>query len=82
MYAYAHNSQPLSEHIVSPHEIVFHTQPRIPLTFDLNLNRNASKLCVSEFCSQYQDTLSMTKQIKIFSFIELLQNLFHNGSSP
>ena len=34
MYAYAHNSQPLSELNVSPHEIVFHTRPRIPLTFD------------------------------------------------
>ena len=42
MYAYAHNSQPLSEPNVSPHEIVFHTQPRISLTFDLNLNRNTS----------------------------------------
>ena len=27
MYAYAHNSQPLSELNVSPHEIVFHTEP-------------------------------------------------------
>ena len=33
MYAYAHNSQPLSELNVSPHEIVFHTQPRILLIF-------------------------------------------------
>ena len=39
MYAYANNSQPLSELNFSPHEIVFHTQPRIPLTFDMNLNR-------------------------------------------
>ena len=30
MYAYAHNSQPLSEHNNSPHEIVFHTRPRLP----------------------------------------------------
>ena len=42
MYAYAHNSQPLSELNVSHHEIVFLTQPRIPLTFNLNLNLNAS----------------------------------------
>ena len=27
MYAYAHNSQPLSEPSISPHEIVFHTRP-------------------------------------------------------
>ena len=52
MYAYAHNSQPLSELSVSPHEIVFHTQPRIPLTFELNHNRNTSKLCIFKYCSQ------------------------------
>ena len=52
MYAYAHNSQPLSELNVSPHEIVFHTRPRIPLTFDLNLNRDTSKTCISRYCSQ------------------------------
>ena len=53
MYAYAHNSQTLSELIVSPHDIVFHTQARMPLTFDLNLNRNTSKLCFfSKYCSQ------------------------------
>ena len=34
MYAYAHNSQTLSELNISPREIVFHTRPRIPLTFD------------------------------------------------
>ena len=27
MYAYAHNSQPLSELNLSPYEIVFHTKP-------------------------------------------------------
>ena len=48
MYAYAHNSQPLSELNVSPHGTVFHTQPRIPVTFELNLNRNTSKLCISK----------------------------------
>ena len=52
MYAYAHNSQPLSELNISPHEIVFHTRPRIPLTFDLNLNRDTSKTCISRYCSQ------------------------------
>ena len=29
MYAYAPNSQPISSLKVSPHEIVFHTRPRI-----------------------------------------------------
>ena len=52
MYAYAHNSQPISDLNVSPYEIVFHTRPRIPLTFDLNLNRNQSKSCISQYCSQ------------------------------
>ena len=52
MYAYAHNSQPRSELNVSPYEIVFHTGPRIPLTCDLNLIRNTSKLCTPQFCSQ------------------------------
>ena len=53
LYNYAHNSQPLSPQCfklnVSPHEIVFHTQPRIPLTFDLNLDGNTSKLCISKY---------------------------------
>ena len=52
MYAYAHNSQPLSELNFSPHEIVLHTQHKISLAFDLNLNRSTSKLCVSKYCSQ------------------------------
>ena len=52
MYAYAHNSQPLSELNVSPHEIVFHTRPRIPLTFDLYLTRDTSKTSFSRYCSQ------------------------------
>ena len=52
MYAYAHNSQPLSELNVPPHEIIFYTRPRIPLSFDLNLNRITSKLCISKNCSQ------------------------------
>ena len=52
MYAYVHNSKPLSEINVSPREIGFHTRPRTTLTFDLNLNRNTSKLCTSKYCSQ------------------------------
>ena len=52
MYAYAHNSQPLSELSISPQEIVFHTRPRILLTFDLNLNRDTSKTCIPRYCSQ------------------------------
>ena len=52
MYAYAHNSQPISDLNVSPYEIVFHTRPRISLTFDLNLNRNQSRTCISQYCTQ------------------------------
>ena len=52
MYGYAHKSQPLSKLSISPHEIVFHTRPRIPLTFDSNLNRDTSKTCISHYCSQ------------------------------
>ena len=52
MYAYAHNSQPISDLNVSPYEIGFHTRPRIPLTIDLNLNRNRTKTCISQYCSQ------------------------------
>ena len=52
MLAYAHNSQPLSELNIAPHEIVFHTRPRIPLTFVLNLIRDTSKTCISRYCSQ------------------------------
>ena len=35
--AYAHNTQPLSHLEFSIHEIVFHTQPRIPLNFHFKL---------------------------------------------
>ena len=56
MYAYAHNSQPLSELNISPHEIVFHTRPRIPLTFDLNLTRDTSKTTQLPEHSHYDKT--------------------------
>ena len=38
MYAYAHNSQPLSELNLSPYEIVFHTIPRIPIFLNSIVN--------------------------------------------
>ena len=50
MYAYAPNSQHLFIN-VSPRETVFHTCPRIPLTFDLNLNRDSKRTCISKRCS-------------------------------
>ena len=50
MYAYAQNSQPLSEFNLSPYEIVFHTIPRIPINFELNLQRDTYRNCTSQFC--------------------------------
>ena len=41
MYAYAHNSQPLSELNFSPYERVFHTILRIPISFEPNLQKDA-----------------------------------------
>ena len=79
IYAYAHNSQPFSELNISPHEIVFHTRPRIPLTFDLNLTRDASKTCISRYCSQLPNILTLTNQTSIHFFTEHSQNTFHNG---
>ena len=64
MYAYAHNSQPLSELNISPHEIVFHTRPRIPLTFDLKLNRDTSKTCISRYCSQLPELLNFQNRME------------------
>ena len=52
MYAYAHNSQPLSELNLSPYEIVFHTIPRIPINFELNLQRNTYRNCTSQYCQE------------------------------
>ena len=79
MYAYAHNSQPLSELNVSPHEIVFHTRPRIPLTFDLNLTRDTSKHVFTVIVLNFQNIHIMTNQILTYFSIEHSQNPFHNG---
>ena len=50
MYAYAHNSQPLSELNLSPYEIVFHTKPKIRTNFELNLQRDTYRNCTSHYC--------------------------------
>ena len=50
MYAYAHNSQPLSELNLSPYEIVFRTIPKIPINFDLNLQGDTYRNCNSQYC--------------------------------
>ena len=81
MYAYAHNSQPLSDLNVSSYEIVFHTRTRIPFTFDLNLNRNNSTTCISHYCSQLPSHSHYDKTDLNPFFIKLFLNLFHNGFS-
>ena len=81
MYAYAHNSQPLSELSVSPYELDFHTRPRIPLTFDLNLYRINSKTCISQYCSQLPEHSHYDKLDLNPFFHEILLNLFHHDSS-
>ena len=63
MYAYAHTSQPLSELNVSPHEIGFHTQPRIPLTFDLNLFETRPKRVFHNIAPNCLNTHIMVKRI-------------------
>ena len=50
MYAYAHNSHSISELNRSPYEIVIHTIPRIPIKFELNLQRDTYKTCTFQFC--------------------------------
>ena len=52
MYAYAHNSQPLSELKLSPYAILFHTIPRIPINFELNLQRDTYRNCTSQICQE------------------------------
>ena len=78
MNAYAHNSQPLLELNFSPHEIVFHTRQRNPLTSDLNLSRNTSKTCISQYCSQLLNTHILIKRTYVPSFTKPFQSLFPN----
>ena len=52
MYAYANDSQPLSELNLSPYEIVFHTKPSIPINFELNLHRDTYRNCTSQYCQE------------------------------
>ena len=80
MFAYAHNSQPLPEIIVSPDETVFHKRPRTPLIFDLNLNRNTSKTCISQCCSQLLEHSHYNKTDLNLFFTKPFQHLFSNGS--
>ena len=37
---------------LSPYEIVFHTIPRIPINFELNLERGTYRNCTSQYCQK------------------------------
>ena len=78
MYAFAHNSQPLSALNVSPHEIVFYTRPRIPLTSNLILNRTKNITCISQYCSQLPE-LSFYENTDLNPFFH--ENTFQTSST-
>ena len=51
-FEYAHITQPLSHLHVSPYEMVFHTQPHLPLNFQLSLSGNQFRECTAIYCSE------------------------------
>ena len=51
LYAYARNTTLLPQLKLPPHQLVFHTHPRTPLTFSLNLTRDSSKSCSETYCN-------------------------------
>ena len=75
VYAFAHDSQPLSPSNVPPHEIVFHPRPRIPLTFNSILSAIRTKHLFPNIAPIYQNIHTLTKQIRILSFIVHFLNL-------
>ena len=80
LLAFAQNSLPLLALNVSPHELVFHIRPRLPLTFNLYLNRNKNNTCILQFCSQLPKHSHYDKtDLKLF-FTKHSRNLFQNGS--
>ena len=79
IHAYPHNSKPLSSLNVSAHAIVFHTRPRIPFTFDLNLNRDSNRTCISKIALNCLNIHTVTKQILTHSISVHYLNLFLNG---
>ena len=80
MYAYAHNTTPLSQLELSPYQIIFHTHPRIPLTFSLNLHRDSSNNCIATYCDSlpFIHTIVL-KSLTLFSTHSLI-NLPSHGS--
>ena len=51
-FASAHNTQPILHLQTSAFEKVFHTHPRIPLNFRINLPRNSFLQCTAQYCSE------------------------------
>ena len=80
MYAYAHNSQPLSELNLSPYEIVFHTIPKIPINFELNLQGDTYRNCTSQYCQELPLHTHYDKSILNPFFHKFYLNQSHNGS--
>ena len=62
IYAYVHNSQPLSEMNLSPYEIVFHTIPRIPINLELSKEIHIETV-LPNIVKNYHFIHTMTKQI-------------------
>ena len=51
MFCYSHKTTRLFEPKFSPHQIVFHTRPQIPLFFFLNVSRDSLKNCIVSYCA-------------------------------
>ena len=79
LLTFAQNSQSLLALNFSPHELVFHIRPRLPLTLDLYLTRNKNNTCILQFCSQIPEYSHYDKtDLKLF-FTKHSRNLFHNS---
>ena len=79
MYAYAHNTTPLSQLKLSSYQIAFHTHPRIPLTFSLNLPRDASKIVSQPIVSLFPFIHIIALKTLIPSSTHSLINLSPHG---
>ena len=81
MYAYAHTTATVYQLKLSPYQIVFHTHPRIPLTFFLNLPHESFKSCRASYCDSLP--LIQTIELKILTpfFTHFLINLFPHDTN-
>ena len=79
MYAYAHNTTPLSQLNLSPNQIGFLTHARIPLTVSFNLTRDASTTCIATYCISLPTHTHYSDQVLNPFFHSLLNKLFHYG---